>query len=195
MDMDIAMVLHVVLAIFAFALMAVLLTGLALLTRAESVAQMRAWAPIVNWIEIALPLTALGLVATGVWLVQLAGEEMSWGDGWVVVSLAAVFGAVVMGRAFGGRTDEVVAALRDAPDGPVPDDLRRRVAHPAIRWVPNLLTADLLGIVVIMVVKPSAAASILTMGVALVVGAAATVALNRSTHPATSLPGTPAHPS
>lgn len=152
---DVALFFHIFFVIAGLCLAAVLHTGLLLLRAARDVAAVRAWPRVVRALEVALPLTALLILLTGAWLLQLSNGEFSWGQGWVIASLVGLVCAEASGAAAGPRSAALRQAINEAPDGPVGAGLRQRILDPVLWCILHGGTAIFLAVVFVMVVKPS----------------------------------------
>jgi hypothetical protein len=151
-----ALYLHITVAIAAFMMAGVLHAALPAMVRARTVAEMRSWARVVHRLDPLFPVAALVLLALGAWLVHLEhGEGIRWSDGWVVtavVSLVVIEG--VAGALLAPTAKKLVADIEAAPEGAVPDDLRRRAADPKIWYVGHIATLGFASVVFLMAAKP-----------------------------------------
>ncbi len=129
---DFALFVHIFFVIAALCLAVVLHVGLLLMRAARDVAAIRAWPRVVTVLEVALPITALLILLTGAWLLQLSSGEFSWGQGWVIASLVGLVCAEASGAAAGPRSAALRRAINEAPDGPVGTDLRQRILDPVL---------------------------------------------------------------
>jgi hypothetical protein len=133
-----------------------------------------------------LGVAALGsrLLQAGV-LVMLAGgvaltaHAWSFGDGWIVVSIALVVVYAGAGLFVDKRVGQVGAALEHAPDGPVQADLRARTGDRAMHAVDRASAAILTELLFLMVVKPTGGGIVLSLVVALLLAAALTASALR----------------
>ena len=162
---------------------------LARLRRARTVAQAREWLEVAQGVAKVEPLVALVLLGAGLYLTATA---WGWRVAWIDVALGGLLAVVVIGSAVGGpRVAARTRAAAEAPDGPVPAELRARLDDPVL-WTLARATAALeLGIVFLMVVKPGLLGSLTALGVALALGLASAAPRWRSTKaisPATSVP-------
>ena len=160
--------LHVSGAIGAFLSIGSWLFGLSALRRARYVEQVR----VIAWlIIIASPLMALSAL-----LIAITGLDMAlsaWGlqTGWIAVAIVSfVLMAPVGPLVLAARMYTIMDMAREAPDGPLPDELERRTHDLILGIVAQTLTARLLGIVFLMTTKPSLTTSIIVMVIALACG-------------------------
>ena len=130
---DVVLFLHIAAAVFAFVVAGLLLTALAQMRRAQSVAVLRSWQDLAHRIEPWFPIVILVLIGLGAWLIALSHNEFSWSDGWVVTSVATL---VIM-LAYGGAIlapngKRLHAMIEDTPEGSVPDQVHAAVMNPLV---------------------------------------------------------------
>jgi hypothetical protein len=158
---------HIAVAIVAFVVAGLLLTGLAQLRAARNMSALRAWAGIVHRAEPLFPILVVVLIALGAWLIALSHGEFAWSQGWIITSLV---GLVLM-EAFGGAVlapagKRMHALIESAPDGPVSDELRSAITNPAA-WIGTYANTGIAtGIVFLMATKPNAVVSVVVVVVA-----------------------------
>lgn len=158
---------HVTVVIVGFSMAAVLHTALFMMRSAKGVDDLRQWPRVIARLEPLLPVDALLILLTGSWLIQLNGDEFSWEDGWISASFIGLVLAELAGGALAPRSKKLRRAIRDAEPGPISPELRRRITDPWLWCIAHINTATFLGIVFLMVVKPSGAASAgLLLGIA-----------------------------
>ena len=166
---SIAVFLHIVGALGIFAAIGLEWAGLSNLRRASDTAQVREWFRL-----LAAPRTVAG--PSGL-LVLVSGIYLSatrWGpQGWILVALGGMVLIAVVGGAVGGRRAAAIARALPAEAGPVPPTLRQRLDDPALTLSLRARTALLLGIVFLMTVRPSWGGALAVMGIALLLGLAA----------------------
>jgi hypothetical protein len=163
---DAVLFLHIAVAVFTFAIAGILLTGLAQMRRAESVAVLRSWERLTHRVEPWFPILVAVLIALGAWLIALSKKEFGWSDGWVLTSVITL---VIM-EAYGGAVlapngKKLHAMLEASPDGPVPDEIRAAVMNPLVwagAWGETGLAT---GILFIMPTKPSGAWSVVIVAI------------------------------
>ncbi|MGH8426859.1 MAG: hypothetical protein ACRES7_02620 [Gammaproteobacteria bacterium] len=145
---------------------------------ARTVAEVQSWAGLTEKVAMTFPIAIVVLVGSGIYMVQAAWP---WNAGWIDASLAGVFVLVINGPLIiGSRHRRIMRFLAATGDGPVNPKLARLVHDPLMRsasWGSTILA---LGIVLVMVIKPSLATSIAILVVALIVGAAIAMPLRRS---------------
>lgn len=146
------------------------------LRRARTVAQVREWSSLVGGVGRLSPVSGVLVVGAGIYMMA---TTWSLATPWIMVSLGAmalmmVFSMVISARQL--RAIRRAAAASEAPADSVSPELRRRTQNPAL-WVSTQMAASTaLGIVFMMTTKPDWAGSLLTMIVALALGAIAGVA-------------------
>lgn len=167
--------LHILTAIVAFMMAAVVHAGLPAMARARDVREMRSWAAILHRLEPLFPIAALVLLLLGAWLVHLSDGEIRWSDGWLLTSLISLIVVEgVAGAKLAPKAKAAVKAVEDAPDGPVPDSLRRTAALEPWIWYPShVATFGFAAVVFLMAAKPSGAWSVVIVVVGALIGVAA----------------------
>src|SRR5262245_44959219 len=117
-----ALFLHVVGALTLGAAEALLLVGLAQARRASTVAELRVWSGLAESTDRVIPLAALLLLVSGIYMVVAA---WGWATPWIDVSLGAFVALALLGGAvLGPRLAAVHASALQASDGPIPAALR-----------------------------------------------------------------------
>jgi hypothetical protein len=169
---DIVLFLHIVVAIAAFMVAGILHAGLLAMRRATTTSQLKGWLPTIARLEPVFPVLALVLFGLGAWLLHLSGGEFRWSNGWVitaVVSLAIV--EIIGGAVMAPASKAMAKEIEEAPEGAVSDQLRGSVLNPKLWTSGHLNTAAVLGIVCLMVTKPSGVISVVVVLVAAALGA------------------------
>lgn len=155
---DVALFLHIFVAVATFSIAAVLLVSMSQMAKAESMSVLRSWARVAHRIEPVFPVMVLVLILLGGWLIHLSGGEFAWSDSWVITSVVGLvlmegYGGIVLAPA-GKKLHETVEA---APDGPIPANVRSMVGNPAV-WAGAYANMGMaLGILFLMPTKPSGA--------------------------------------
>jgi len=166
---SISVFLHIVGALGVFAAVGLEWVGLSNLRRATDTLQVREWMRL-----LAAPRTLGGPSAL---LILLSGIYMSatrWGpQGWILVALGGMVVIAAVGGAVGGRRAAAIARALPPEAGPVSPKLRERLEDPALTVSLWTRTGLLFGIVFLMSIRPSLAGALVVMGLALVVGIAA----------------------
>jgi Predicted integral membrane protein (DUF2269) len=170
-----ALFLHILTAIVAFMMAAIVHAGLPALARAGDVREMRSWAAILHRLEPLFPIAALLLLGFGAWLVHLSGGQFKFSDSWVLTGL---IGLVVVeglaGAKLAPKAKLTVRLVEEAADGPVPDAVHHAALEPWIWYPTHIATFGFAAVVYLMAAKPSGAWSpvIFIVGVLIGVGAA-----------------------
>jgi hypothetical protein len=166
---SIAVFLHIVGALGIFAAIGLEWAGLANLRRASGTTQVREWIKL-----LAAPRTVGGPSAL---LVLVSGIYMSatrWGpQAWTILALGGMVLIAALGAAVGGRRAAAIARALPAEAGPVSPTLGQRLDDPALTVSLWTRTALLFGIVFLMSVRPSWGGGLAAMGIALLLGIAA----------------------
>lgn len=170
---DVVLFLHITVAVLAFGVAGMMLTALAQMRSAESIAVLRTWQRVTHRVEPWFPILVLALIGLGAWLIALSQGEFSWRDGWVITAVVTlvimeIYGGAVLAPS-AKRLHQIIAA---APEGPVPDHVRAAVLNPLVwagAWGETGLAA---GILFLMPTKPSGAWPVVIVAVAGVVAVA-----------------------
>lgn len=169
--------LHITVAIVAFMMAGVLHAALQALARADDVREMRAWGRLVHRLDPLFPFAALLLLGFGAWLVHLSEGETRWGDGWLLTALITlILVEGLSGVLIAPKAKAAVKLIEHAPDGPVPDNLRRLALDPAIWHVAHIATFAFTGVVFLMAAKPTGALSVVIVIAAAAIGVAVSLA-------------------
>lgn len=164
-----ALFLHICGALALGAIDALLLIGLTGVRRASTVEETRLWSGLADRTARVIPLAALLLVVPGVYLVFAA---WGWTIPWIDTALGAVLVLGLLGR---GILETRLAALHAealrAANGSIPAALHERRTDRTLWIVCWLFTMLFLGVVFLMTNKPDLIGSLITIAVALIVGA------------------------
>jgi hypothetical protein len=142
--------------------------GLRGLRRAVRTEDALIWLAISRGLVLRLAPASLGLIlVTGLYM-----TATTWGPrGWILVALASlVLLAVVGALGTGIRMAPIGSAVGRASAGPLSDDLRRALRDPILLTSLRTRLAIVLGVVFLMTVKPSSAASVVVIVLAAAVG-------------------------
>jgi hypothetical protein len=180
---SIVLFLHVVAAMGLFAALGIEWVLLVHLRRASSGEQARTWLTLFLRLR---PLFGLSLA-----IILLAGLYMTidvWGwDPWILVALGSMVMLGAIGGALTGTRMAAIGRAMGEGGGAVTASLRGRLRHPALLASLQLRTALVLGIVFLMTNKPGLVGTLVTIGVAVALGLAPTLAgIGRDRSPATS---------
>jgi hypothetical protein len=118
---------------------------------------------------------ALIILATGIYM-----GATRWGQQpWIGLSLLAMVAVIGVGGALARRQATALARELPADDAPVPAALAARLPTPALRMLAAMRLAFGLGIVFVMVAKPTAAGTLVVLAVALAAGTLAGMSARR----------------
>ena len=165
--------LHILTAIVAFMMAAIVHAGLPVLAKARDVREMRSWAAILHRLEPLFPIAALLLLGFGAWLVHLSDGEIKFSDGWLLtglITLVVVEG--VAGARLAPKAKLAVRLVEEAADGPVPDVVRQAALEPWIWYPTHIATFGFAAVVYLMAAKPSGAWSPVIVVVGVLIGVA-----------------------
>ena len=163
---SVALFLHIVGALGLFVALGLEWTSLSYLRRAATVEQAREWLSIFNvqrWIN---PISWLAILIPGFYMAATAWRATAWTS----IALGSVVLLIVLGVALTGRRMAPIGQSVAAESGPIPSTLRQRLDDPLLWASLRIRTAIALGIVFLMTVKPDLLGSLLTIGVASVLG-------------------------
>lgn len=163
---DVVLFVHIAVAVVAFAVAGLLLTALAQMRTADTVAVLRTWQRSAHRVEPWFPILALALLALGGWLIALSHREFRWSDGWVLTAVATlVIMEVYGGAVLAPNSKRLHTMIENIPDGPVPGHVYTAVMNPLVwagTWGETGLAA---GILFLMPTKPAGAWSIAIVAV------------------------------
>jgi hypothetical protein len=165
--------LHILTAIVAFMMAAIVHVGLPALARAKDVREMRPWAAILHGLEPLFPVSALLLLGFGAWLVHLSHGQVKFSDGWLLTGLITlVVIEAVAGIMLSPKAKAAVKAVEEAADGPVPESVRQTALEPWIWYPTHVATFGFAAVVFLMAAKPSGAWSPIIVVVGVLIGLA-----------------------
>lgn len=188
--------LHILTAIVAFMMAAIVHAGLPALARAKDVREMRSWAAILRRLEPLFPIAAVLLLGFGAWLVHLSAGEIKFSDGWLLTGLIAL--VVIEGLAGAKLAPKAKLAVRlveEAADGAVPDAVRQAALEPWIWYPTHIATFGFGAVVYLMAARPSGAWSPIIAIVGVLIGVAVARAQLRALTKGTRVAGDGAIPS
>ncbi len=173
--------LHILTAIVAFMMAAIVHAGLPALARARDVREMRSWAAILHRLEPLFPIAALLLLGLGAWLIQLSKGTIHWGDGWLLTSfITLIVVEGISGVKLAPKAKAAVKAVEEAADGPVPDSVRRTALEPWIWYPTHVATFGFAAVVFLMAAHPTGAWAVVIVLVGALIGVAVTRAQLRA---------------
>lgn len=141
-----------------------------LLRRSQTLSQVRLWSSLVRGTGRLAPVSGVLILAAGIYMMALS---WSLSAPWIMVSLAAMVIMMALGMGVTARRLKGIqrAAAAEASADAITPDLYRQVHHPAL-WISTQMAASTaLGIVFMMTNKPGLGGSLLTLAVALALGA------------------------
>jgi Predicted integral membrane protein (DUF2269) len=150
----VAMFLHIALVVLGMMLGGFLQLSLIQSRRAETVAELRPWVPVIRRVEPLLPIVALAVLATGAWLLHLSDGEFTWGQSWIVTSVIALVVAEGVGASLNPASHSLTAAITEAPEGPVGPELHQRTVDPVLWFGSHFVTAVFFGVIFVMSAQP-----------------------------------------
>ncbi len=167
-DYSIALFLHIVGALGFFVALGLEWTGLRQIQSAMTPGQVLAWMRILQSVRKVGFAAMLTTVISGFYMMA-----MVWGGvAWVVVSLGALVLVIVLTVALTGPRMAAIGRALATEKGPISQTFRSLANHPLL-WVSiQTRMAIALGIVFLKTAKPDLGGSLLTIGVAIVLGLA-----------------------
>ncbi|HEY0870894.1 MAG TPA: DUF2269 family protein [Acidothermaceae bacterium] len=166
--------LHILTAIVAFMMAAIVHAGLPVLARARDVREMRSWAAILHRLEPLFPVAALLLLGFGAWLVHLSDGEIKFSDSWLLTGLITlVVVEAVAGAKLAPKAKLAVRLVEEAADGPVPDAVRQAALEPWIWYPTHIATFGFGAVVYLMAAKPNGAWPPVIVIIGVLIGVAA----------------------
>jgi hypothetical protein len=180
MNVQIALFFHIcgVLALFVAA--ALEITSLTRLRRTTTVSVARAWASLNPPLEFVFPISVVVIILSGLYQLH-ENPDFKLAQPWamtvlVLIIVLAALGPLVNGR----RLMAIYEALREAPDGPIPAAIVKRIHDPVLLTSIQAMTAAILGAALIMTVKPGLRDSVIIAVVSMLLGAASALAILRA---------------
>lgn len=162
------LLVHVLGAIGFTAGTLIALFGLLKLRQTERIDQAR-WE--LGIMEAPAPFSSISLlmvIASGLYLTFAV---WGWQTAWIDVALGSLVGLVIpVGAVMGTRRQAIGRLINQMPDGKLPESLLDRIHDPVFGSSTVLLNALLLGILVLMIAKPTLGFALVVMGVSIVLG-------------------------
>jgi hypothetical protein len=171
----IALFIHLAGVVLIFAGFGTWLIGMVGLWRAHGVEQVRA----ITWLMLmSSPVVIAGVVILAAGGIYMAVISQGFESAWMrVASLSFILLAPLGAFLIEPRVRGIAQAAANVPVGPLSPALRARVHDPVVATALQIYAASLLGIIFLMTNKPSLVTSLGTMGVASVIGLAASTPL------------------
>ncbi|HEY9723047.1 MAG TPA: hypothetical protein V6D47_13640 [Oscillatoriaceae cyanobacterium] len=185
----VALFVHLLGVVGLFAGIALNTSSMANWRRAGTLGELRMWAGKAKNTEKVLKFSVLALMLGGLYLSYSANL---WAQGWVGMAILATFANAAAGPLVIGRT--VGGIMKDAggpPEAPVSAEVRARVEAPKVWIVERAMSAIGVGLVFLMVFRPTSYAGAFAVLIAFAAIGASSVIGRRSAGPALSgeLPG------
>ncbi len=174
-DYSIALFLHIVGALGFFVALGLEWTGLRQLRSAMTPDQVRAWMTILKSTRRMGFASMFTTVISGFYMMATA-----WGAvAWLTVALGALVLVIVLTLALTGPRMAAIGQALATGKGVLSQNFHSLASHPLLWMSIQTRVAITLGIVFLKVVKPDLAGSLLTIGVAIVLGLASTLPVPR----------------
>jgi hypothetical protein len=122
----------------------------------------------ISAIDLAVIAGSMLLVVGGV---TMAASTWGFARGWIDVSIAMVLALGALGAfVVGPRLHRISVLATQSPDGPLPESLRAAIHDLALTTILYASTSGLIGVVFVMINKPSLQVSLIVMIVAVGIG-------------------------
>jgi hypothetical protein len=175
-----ALFLHIAGASGLFVTLGLEWAGMSSLRRVATAEQAREWLKLLASLRRLYPIVWLTILIPGFYMAALAWRGVAW----ITIALAAIVVLVILGTGLGRRRMASIVQAIAAEGGTLSSSLRQRLNDPVLWASLWIRTAIALGIVFLMAVKPGMLGSLLTMGVAILLGVAFSLSgLNRGREP------------
>ena len=165
---SIALFLHIVGALGFFVVLGLEWVSLLYLRRAATIDQVREWIGVLGLMRWIGPASMGLILLAGIYMAMTA-----WGRApWIGIGLAAMILIAIIGGALTGPRMAAIRRALTSESGSLSFAFRQRL-HDPLLWLSNQVrVAIALGIVFIMTVKPDLTGTLLTIGVAAILGLA-----------------------
>lgn len=163
-----ALFLHIVGALGLFIGLSLEWTSLWHLRRTTTAEQVKQWFLNFALLRRIYPASWAAILLPGIYMTATV-----WGGvAWIGIAFAAIFLLPILGAAISGRRMAAIGPVMAAERGTISPTLRQQLADPLL-WVSiQVRLAIALGIIFLMTVKPGPVGSLLTIGVAVILGLA-----------------------
>ena len=169
---SIALFLHLVGVLALFAGIGLEQTAMRRLRNALSLAQVREWMTVLRGLRRIDAPAGLTILVSGGYLAEHGAGHHAW----IAAGIIGMVAMAVLGAAVGRPRLLAIATALPETDGPISSSLRARLENPVLRASGATRAAIGLGVVFDMVVKPAAMGAMIVLVVALVIGAAMSLA-------------------
>ncbi|MBE7555988.1 MAG: hypothetical protein HS126_33455 [Anaerolineales bacterium] len=165
-DYSIALFLHIVGALGFFVALGLEWISLRGLERAATSEQAREWLGVLGLLRRIGPASMAMILLAGFYMMATV-----WGGvAWIGIALGAMILLAVLAVALSGRRMAAVGRAAAAESGALSPAFRQRLHDPLLWTSLQTRIAIALGIVFLMTVKPELAGSLLTIGLAIILG-------------------------
>jgi len=163
-----ALFLHIVGTLGLFIALGLEWTSLGYLRRATTAEQVQPWLQLFALLRRIYPISWAAILLPGFYMTATAWR----GAAWISIAFAAIILIAVVGAAISGRRMAAIGPAVAAESGRLSPALRQRLGDPLLWASIQTRVAISLGVVFIMTVKPGLAGSLLTIGLAAILGLA-----------------------
>lgn len=164
----IALFIHVFSVVGLFAAIGVTVTCLTAAQHVRDALVVRVLTRMAEIADMAIPPVALVALFSGLYMVWRAS---AWTDGWIVVSLVQFAVAFALGPTVNGRRlARLSRVAKTCHQGAIPARLSRALKDPILTIGERTMTGMTVGVVYLMVMKPSAAGSVIALAIFSIVG-------------------------
>ncbi len=155
------------------------------LRAAQTTTQVREWLAVNRVIEKTLPISALLILASGLFMLF---TTWGWSQAWIDISLSLLIVLGILGPVINGpRMKAIQTAAALAPEGKIPAELQKHISDPVLRVYALIPGFIALGAVSLMTLKLDWISSGAVMIIALVVGIVSGQLARRTPHKASSV--------
>lgn len=122
-------------------------------------------------VEKIMPISTFIIMAAGIWLAFLGGDEYRWDSAWIITAFFTVIFFALNGSLFiGKRMERIGREAFKSPEGPIPTKLVKLCNEQRLHDMTWIGIGVVFSFIVLMVDKPNWAGSILTVIVGALVG-------------------------
>lgn len=182
MAYDIALLIHIFAVIATFVALALEWVIMLTLRRADNVAAARMWVAYTAPLGPIYGIVCAVLIATGLYMLH---DDFADTQPWALISLALMIALLIVGGLVNGtRFDAIRHGLQAAPDGGIPDDIAKRIGDPVLYTSIQVVTGQMLAIMMLMTLKPGLRDSLLTIALLALVALGVSLPAWRARHAA-----------
>jgi hypothetical protein len=152
-----------------FVSLGIQLVSMAVLRRAQTIEQARVLVRLIHLSDSLSVISVLLTLATGLYMALTVWNLQI---GWIAVSLASLILLMppLIQALVEPRMRMIMKMVKEAPDGPLPEPLYKRLHDPVLSIGLHTTTALVFGIVFLMTTKPALVGSIVVIAFALILG-------------------------